>query len=78
MKLKKLGRLLRYFEDQEFDLRVESLFEGYKNISEPQTQAFLSESMERLKLVKHSRKDTWFLGLEHYSRTHIPDKSTFK
>ncbi|MBR49824.1 MAG: hypothetical protein CL734_06395 [Chloroflexi bacterium] len=60
LNLKLLIRILERMEDVEFDQRVESLIEGYKEIKPP-TNAYLSGSMEELDLITHARKDSWFI-----------------
>lgn len=58
--LARIIRILGRMEEVGFDQRVESLFEDYK-LWGPTIQAYLSESIEKLNLIKHTRRDSWFV-----------------
>ena len=58
--LSRIFQILKRMEEVDFNPRVESMFEDYKKL-EPQVQAYLSESIEGLSLIKHNRRDSWFV-----------------
>ena len=58
--LSRIRGILSRMESAGFDQRVESMVEDYKRLS-PIAQSYLSESIEGLGLIKHTRKDSWFV-----------------
>ena len=71
--LVRIAIILKKFEEKGFQHLIVKLYEDYKNIKKSNNneednigsrQAYLSDTLSSLSLVKFSRKDTWFLKPE--------------